>query len=132
MPIEWDPETMTVGLEDIDRQHLQWVLYFNQFDDAVTKGGDVELLGTTLHFLERYSRIVFHSEEVLMTMRGDPDRHKHQAAHMALLNDMARLQAALSARQIAAVGVATLKRDLSERITAHLQVVDRRLQEPVR
>jgi hemerythrin len=81
--IEWNSETLGIGIAQIDEQHMRLIALLNQMSRAVDTGaGDKELVGQALKELCDYTVNHFNTEESLMDPETYPEYDAHVSEHM--------------------------------------------------
>lgn len=88
--IAWD-ESLSVGIDVIDRQHQTWIARYNGVVDAIGSAGATAPVVSTLDFLLDYTVYHFATEEGIMREAGYPELEGHQAKHEALRQAVANL-----------------------------------------
>ncbi|MBF0469593.1 MAG: hemerythrin family protein [Desulfamplus sp.] len=87
-------ESFSVGYEDIDNQHKQWIEIFNEAYDKMM-GNDYSALsdiGTdALKKMREYARMHFGFEEKYMEQINYPDLAQHKLLHEMLLLQLDRI-----------------------------------------
>jgi hemerythrin-like metal-binding protein len=81
--IEWD-ESLSVGNDEIDNQHKEWIAIFNNMHTTIMRGGagDVRNIGLkALRAMQEYARYHFDFEEQYMRKMGYPDLFEHKRIH---------------------------------------------------
>ena len=89
MGIEWR-ESLSIGVEEIDRQHKQLLKHFDQLLRACESGKGIEELKILLGFLDGYVIHHFSDEEIIQRQHGYPGYEAHKREHDAFV---ARLKA---------------------------------------
>ncbi len=90
--IEWN-DNLRVGIQDIDRQHGNWIRLYNDVVDAVAEKHDQEQVVKVLGFLLDYTEEHFAAEEATMQAHGYPALAEHRLKHDELrktVNDLVR------------------------------------------
>jgi hemerythrin len=90
MKVEWQ-ESLSVGVEEIDRQHKLLFDKYNAFFTAYSEGRSDEEVIRLLSFLEEYVGVHFADEERLQRLIGFPDYQKHLKQHQELSRKVAEL-----------------------------------------
>lgn len=86
MYIEWT-ESLSVGVETIDKQHRELFDTVNKFMEAMGQNrGKVSVI-ETLEFLEKYVVVHFGTEEKYMDRTGYPHSKAHKREHNAFVNE---------------------------------------------
>ena len=80
---EWN-DTMTIGIEDIDKDHKLLVELLNLLYDAVENGQGKETTGSVLNSLSDYTEYHFAREEIMLKACNYPDLERHIKAHESL------------------------------------------------
>ncbi|MBK5273942.1 MAG: hemerythrin family protein [Desulfuromonadales bacterium] len=91
MKVEW-LESLSVGVEEIDRQHKLLFDKYNDFFTAYSEGRSDEEVIRLLSFLEEYVAVHFANEERLQRLIGFPDYQKHLKQHQELTRTVAELK----------------------------------------
>lgn len=88
--IEWD-DSIKIGLEEIDNQHHELVVIYNELCDAIEKGAGYAHTIQILRHLGHYTSVHFATEEAIMRMLEYPDYEAHKVAHDALISELRKL-----------------------------------------
>jgi hemerythrin len=91
MKVVWQ-DYLSVGVEEIDRQHKLLIDKYNAFFSAYTEGRADEEVIRLLGFLEEYVALHFADEESLQQRIGFPDYRKHRQQHQELTRKVAELR----------------------------------------
>jgi hemerythrin len=91
MKVVWQ-DYLSVGVEEIDRQHKLLIDKYNAFFSAYTEGRADEEVIRLLGFLEEYVALHFADEEGLQQRIGFPDYGKHRQQHRELTRKVAELR----------------------------------------
>lgn len=94
MKVEWQ-DYLSVGVEEIDRQHKLLFEKYNAFFAAYDEGRAAEEVTRLLGFLEEYVAIHFADEESLQQRIGFPDYQRHREQHQELARKVAELKGRL-------------------------------------
>jgi hemerythrin len=94
MKVEWQ-EYLSVGVEEIDRQHKLLFDKYNAFFTAYNEGRGGEELIRLFGFLEEYVATHFSDEERLQRRISFPDYQKHRQQHLELTHKVAELRECL-------------------------------------
>jgi hemerythrin len=88
--IEWN-DSLKIGLEEIDNQHHELVVIYNELCDAIeARAGSAHTLRILQH-LGHYTSVHFATEEALMRMLEYPEYEPHKKAHDALIEELRKL-----------------------------------------
>lgn len=85
---EWDDETMSVLVDDIDHQHQELLEIVNRLHQSIMKRTSREEGPEILQHLEMYTVAHFATEESLMRIFEYPDYPAHKAQHERLVNEL--------------------------------------------
>jgi hemerythrin len=89
--IEWS-EALSVGIDEIDSQHMVLVDLINEMHDAIHSRHGSEAVKDVLGKLAEYTKIHFAVEESLMRILGYPGYDDHKVQHEELIHSMLDLQ----------------------------------------
>jgi hemerythrin-like metal-binding protein len=85
----WD-DKYVIGIEEIDRQHMDFVKLVRRFNIGTQKGIPVAVQLRILQELLKYADYHFTSEENIMLFTKYPDLRVQQSEHSKLLNSLDR------------------------------------------
>lgn len=88
--IVWN-QSLSVGVEEIDRQHKQLVFILNQLLGMDGLTVDSETISDTLTRMTDYADYHFNSEEGYMRKYAYPDYESHRLEHIAFMRKTAEL-----------------------------------------
>jgi hemerythrin len=97
---EWSDD-YSVGVSDIDEQHLELVGLLNQLNNAIRERRGSAAVRKTLDELVDYTRTHFAVEERMMTEAGYPEHAEHKVHHEALIDQIRALQQKLDSGEAA-------------------------------
>jgi len=89
--LEWS-EALSVGFEEIDRDHRKLIDMLNDLDDAVASDRATDVVDRILDDLISYTAWHFRHEERLMQSYGDPAFFDHKTEHEKLVDTALALQ----------------------------------------
>lgn len=92
---QWSDE-FSVGVNDIDEQHVELVRLLNQLHAAVRERRGSAAVSGTLDELVEYTRTHFSAEEGMMRESNYPDYAEHRVHHEALIDQVRALQQKLA------------------------------------
>ncbi|MBI2353551.1 MAG: hemerythrin family protein [Deltaproteobacteria bacterium] len=124
MKVEWQ-EYLSVGVEEIDRQHKLLIEKYNAFFTAYSEGRATEEVIRLLGFLEEYVMLHFADEERLQQRIGFPDYQKHRQQHQELARRVAELKERLESQGTDPGLVASTGLLLTGWLIEHISVMDR-------
>lgn len=90
MEMQWD-ESYSIGNEHIDKQHKEWIDYYNNLDKVMCSTNENERKEVKELVLEKmldYSDVHFRYEEEYMRAIGYPDTDKHWRLHKTFRNEI--------------------------------------------
>ena len=93
MGMNWN-DNLSVGNDQIDRQHHRLVDMINTLEGSIAAGSDRAVLGNVLDGMVMYARKHFADEEVILAKHISPSAmHAHQEQHDRFLRQAFLLQA---------------------------------------
>lgn len=120
--IEWTAK-LSVGIEEIDREHRTLVGMINELDDAMYEGKSKDMLGQIINRLVAYAVTHFHTEESYFDLFGYPAADAHKAEHESFRQKTAEFKTGFEAGTI---GLSFQVMDfLSQWVQNHIQSVDK-------
>lgn len=93
--IKWY-ENLSVGVKEIDDQHMSFIKMVNELLSAMKEGKSKEIKGKILDKLIEYAFYHFTKEERLMEAAGYPDLEEHKKEHEAFVDKLIEFQKAYS------------------------------------
>jgi hemerythrin len=124
MKVEWQ-DYLSVGVEEIDRQHRLLIDKYNAFFTAYSEGRADEEVIRLLVFLEDYVAMHFADEESLQQRIGFPDFPRHRNQHLELTRKVAELKERLANKGSAPDLVASTGLLMTGWLIEHISVMDR-------
>lgn len=124
MKIEWQ-DYLSVGVEDIDRQHKLLIDKYNDFFEAFSEGRAGEEVIRLLGFLEEYVVTHFADEERLQRQIGFPDYEKHRLQHEELFRKVAEIKERLGGEPPDPSLISSTGLLLTGWLIEHISVMDR-------
>jgi len=124
MKVEWQ-EYLSVGVEEIDRQHKFLIDKYNAFFTAYSEGRADEEVIRLLGFLEEYVATHFADEERLQQRIGFPDYEKHRQQHQELTRKVAELKERLNSEVPDPALISSTGLLLTGWLIEHISVMDR-------
>lgn len=106
--MQWN-EDLSVGIDEIDKQHRILLDYFNLLLDAISMGGRWSDMHFPLMQLREYATTHFGKEESLMLMSDYPGTEEHIDSHRKIIKGLDDLEKE------------SLNKNLSDEATALLQ-----------
>jgi hemerythrin-like metal-binding protein len=85
--LNWNP-AYSVGIKEIDKEHMKLVDLINELHDAMKSGKGKEVLGKTLNELVNYTAFHFAHEEQLFDKYGYPETAIHKKQHKELVDQV--------------------------------------------
>lgn len=131
MRIEWDPEKMSTGLPDVDRQHQEWINRYNQFADAINAGHGLEAIRSALDFFAKYAETHFALEEARMTEYNCPAAAANREDHQKMRIIISGLKHYVASRGATLVEVESLRQRMADWLVNHILTIDIKLRDCV-
>lgn len=121
--ITWNSK-LSVGINDIDNQHMKLVEYINELHDAMKVGKAKDVISGILGNLVKYTINHFTLEEKIMTQTQYPGYLPHKQEHINFVNKVSEFQKSFEAgSSFVSIDVLNFLRDW---ITHHILVVDQK------
>ncbi len=98
--IQWN-DTLSLHVEELDRQHMKLIAIINELHDAMGQGRGKRVVGDILDRLVDYTTYHFGAEEQLMEAHAYPGSARHHVQHVEFVKRLIELRAAYAQRQIA-------------------------------
>ncbi|MGE5431863.1 MAG: bacteriohemerythrin [Syntrophomonadaceae bacterium] len=89
--ITWNSK-LSVGINEIDNQHLKLVAYINELHDAMKVGKAKDMMGEILQNLVKYTLYHFSLEEKLMSQAAYPGLLAHKKEHADFVKKVSDFQ----------------------------------------
>lgn len=125
MAKQWT-EDLSVGVEEIDSQHREFIKNLNKLLDAMTQGRGRDEVGNIIYFLEGYIEKHFELEQEYMRRFMYPDYEKHKALHSEFMEEVGRLKRQFNEGSGITVVLQT-KKDLIKWFFRHIKETDKAL-----
>ncbi|MFC1760498.1 bacteriohemerythrin [Planctomycetota bacterium] len=123
--LQWN-DNLSVGIEQIDDQHRQWIEYYNNAAQAVAAHQDQTLVAKTLGFLIDYTEVHFSTEEKQMVECDYPERSTHKVKHDELRNTLANLTRDYEEEGVHRELASAIDTFLGNWLIQHIQDVDKK------
>ena len=121
--MKWD-DSMSVGIYELDHQHMVLIDLINQLNDAMSIGKGKDVLGGIFTKLLRYTQYHFTAEEKFFEQCAYPDAQSHIQAHIKLTKKVNELKNAFDG------GKTILSLDtmnfLKDWVGNHIMIVDKK------
>jgi len=101
--LEWRDE-LSVGIGEMDRQHMRLVELLNRLHEAMEKGKGNAVKHEAFTAVVTYAKVHFAAEERLLQERGYPDLAAHQRKHSELTSKVAELNERIGAGRMVPSG----------------------------
>ena len=85
--LSWSP-AYSVGIKEIDKQHMKLVDLVNELHDGMKSGKGKEVLGKILNELVNYTALHFKHEETLFDKYNYPETVIHKRQHKDLVDQV--------------------------------------------
>jgi len=97
-PIEWN-STLSVDVEEIDRQHQMFIALINELNDAMRQGKGKDVLEGIVKKLDYYATSHFLTEENYFALFGYPEAESHKKQHAYFIEKTSAIKHDLSERK---------------------------------
>lgn len=109
--LEWRDE-LSIGIGQMDRQHMRLAELLNRLHEASQKGKGEAVDKGVLTALVSYAKVHFAAEERMLGERGYPHLDNHRARHEELMSKVAELNERIGAgRMVASVNLGGFLKD---------------------
>jgi hemerythrin len=88
--IDWTND-LSVGIDELDSQHKQWISIINELHEAMKTGKTGTVMADVLKKMESYISFHFSSEEKVLSSRGFPEYSSHKLIHDRYAANMKKL-----------------------------------------
>jgi hemerythrin len=123
MGIEWR-DSLSIGVEEIDKQHKQLLSHFDQLLKACETGKGLEELNRLLGFLDEYVIKHFNDEESIQRLRNYPDYPAHKKEHESFITRLKLLKQEISTEGVAIHHLVETNNLLLKWLLHHISTVD--------
>jgi hemerythrin len=123
--IIWD-ERYSIGVEEIDRQHMEFIKLLRRFNIGIQNGIPITVQTRILQELVKYADYHFTSEQNIMVFTRYPHLITQQSEHTKLLNSLERR---VDLYKRAPMHGEELSDFLYEWFVSHTQIEDRKIAE---
>lgn len=91
MALGWT-DSLSVGVDMIDKQHKAWFEKAEQLFEAGKSGKAKEFIAELLNFLDEYTQMHFRDEEAYMKKINYPEYDVQKKLHTAFIAELAKLK----------------------------------------
>lgn len=120
--IEWD-SSLSVNVEEIDRQHQKLIGVINDLFDAMTEGKGKTVLGKIVRELVNYTEIHFKTEEMYFEKFGYPATEAHRLQHAEFIKKVSSFDEGFKRGQLGLSG--EIMNFLGSWLKEHIMKTDR-------
>jgi hemerythrin len=122
--IEWTQE-LSVGVEDMDAEHQQWISILNELFDAMNSGDDHQIIGSIIDKMTSYSKSHLAHEEIFLAKIEYPDLEMHKRKHDTLIKKLDNIKEQFETSVNFKLTVNAIQL-LKEWLTNHILVTDKK------
>lgn len=126
MAIEWR-ESLSIGVEEIDKQHKELLRRFDGLLNACKEGKGIDELKGLLDFLSDYVRIHFNDEEAIQRQHHYPGYEDHRKEHASFVVQLNELRQEIDTHGMSVHHVMETNNLLLKWLINHISVVDKEL-----
>ncbi len=123
--IVWKDSRFSIGVDEIDRQHMRLIQIYNSLYDSHKNGDTFQAMREAIISIVDYARTHFQSEEQLMDEAGYPGLDDHRRLHKAFIKDISDILKRL--KQGREVSIFKLLAFLREWVTTHIHEEDKKI-----
>jgi hemerythrin-like metal-binding protein len=120
--IKWN-DTLSVGVQSIDKQHQKLVDLVNDFYDGFNQGSPQEKISELLLGMKNYTVMHFTTEEKIMRETNFPGYSKHKEDHDKFVETVLDLEKRFNSGKL--IITFEITNFLKKWITDHIKVVDK-------
>ncbi len=121
--VTWS-DSYSVKIPMIDAQHKKLFDLINALHDAMVQGKGMEVLGTTLDGLSKYTVVHFSEEEQMLAKVNYADLAAHKREHAVFIQKVSDLQSQYSKGNVALT--MPVMEFLKDWLVNHIQKVDKK------
>jgi hemerythrin len=109
--INWEP-AYSVGIREIDKQHMKLIDLVNELHEGMKSGKGKEILGNILNELVKYTSFHFSHEEQLFDKYDYPDTAVHKRQHKELVEQVMEYKTSYeSGKSVLSLDIMTFLKD---------------------
>ncbi len=123
MKRQWT-EDISIGIEEIDNQHKQFIGVLNDLLDSMAEAKSKEKIGQVIGFLDQYSDIHFSTEQRYMLDYYYPGFEEHKAKHEEFKKKVQKLKADINSTENYLHVVIETEKELYRWLIDHIQNID--------
>lgn len=120
---EWN-NSLSVGIQEIDNQHRQLIKKLNELAEYIQQKKGKDKIGTTLRFMNDYSKIHFSTEEEYMIKYEYPGLEKQKREHEKFKGTVDKLIRELGKEKDMEFFASQVQRFLIDWLILHIKTVD--------
>lgn len=124
MVVKWTDE-LSVGVEEIDRQHKELLKRINDLLYALCHGKERGDISNLVKLLEDEVAAHFRSEEAIMAGHNYPGLQVHQAEHIRLIREFDEMKGELESAGTSLSLVLQVQNNAVEWFTKHISTLDK-------
>jgi hemerythrin len=121
--IDWN-DRLSVGVEEIDKQHKKLVDMINDLADAMKDGKGKDILGPILNGLVEYTVVHFKFEEDLFDKYGYEEKEAHKIEHEKFVDKISEFNESFKSGN--SFITISLMNFLSDWLQNHIKVTDKK------
>ena len=123
MQLTWTP-ALSIGNEEIDKQHIALFGYFRDFVDGCSRGEAKETLIELHDRLKDYVEHHFQAEEALMLQVNFPGLGEHKRKHQNFRHRLADIRQEISSQGPTLINIIQTNKALVSWLVQHVQDLD--------
>lgn len=90
--IEWDTQSFSVQVDEMDEQHKIWIGLINRLHDSLVGEGDEVWPEDLVQEMLDYTRLHFSKEEQMMLDIGYPEYEAHKDLHIQFIAQLKEME----------------------------------------
>ncbi len=121
--------SLYTGIEEIDRQHEMFIERLNRINEHLHPGSEGNALRGAVHFMDRYARWHFSTEERYMQEYGYPEIRAHKREHERFYENTEKLMEMLENGDVDRSTILFVDRYMIDWVILHIKGTDRKFAE---
>ncbi len=97
--INWD-DSLSVGIESVDKQHMKLVEMINEFYENIRSKSNKEVISALIKDMKNYIEFHFMSEEELLKTNHYPNYMEHKIEHEIFVNKVTDVETRFNSGQL--------------------------------
>jgi hemerythrin len=126
MLITWDDSTMSVGNDELDKQHKTLVEKINELNEAAKQGAAETKMEEMINFLADYAIKHFNYEEDYFKGKQFPEAAQHCEMHKTFLEEVTKVKQKMADEGVSSALVIQVSNFVADWVVTHIKKADHR------